>query len=75
MHESGYRPTSDEAELAYDEAQSILFPLASFLDLHDDIKWYRMRQSQRVAPTSTALRRSWLGVFTFEVAVIEVGIW
>lgn len=45
VHKSGYRPTRDEAEQAHEEAQSILFPLTRLLDLHDDINWYRMRQS------------------------------
>ena len=45
VHKSGYRPTRDEAEQAHEEAESILFPLTQLLDLHDEINWYRMRES------------------------------
>ena len=43
VHKSGYRPTREEAEQAFEEAQSILLPLTWFLDLHDEINWYRTR--------------------------------
>ena len=45
VHKSGYRPTREEAEKAHEEAKSILFPLTSYLKLHDDINSYWMRQS------------------------------
>ena len=43
VHKSGYRPTREKAKLVLEEARSLLFPLTSILDLHDDINWYTMR--------------------------------
>lgn len=40
VHKRAYRPTLDEAKKALDEARSILLPLGSRLDLHDDPNWY-----------------------------------
>ena len=40
VHKIGYRPTRDEAEGALEEARSVLFPLTSRLNLHDDVNWY-----------------------------------
>ncbi|MDE0372200.1 MAG: hypothetical protein OXI73_06620, partial [Rhodospirillales bacterium] len=40
VHKDGYRPRKVEAEAAVKEARSILFPLTSRLDLHDDINSY-----------------------------------
>ena len=40
VHKIGYRPARGEAENAVKEARSILFPLTTHLDLHDDIMWY-----------------------------------
>jgi hypothetical protein len=43
VHKQAYRPTREEAEAALHEARSLLFPLTSHLDLHDDINWYIRR--------------------------------
>ena len=43
VHKNGYRPKRDEAEHALSEARSVLFPLTSLLDLHDDVNWYYER--------------------------------
>ncbi|HLB48597.1 MAG TPA: hypothetical protein VJL59_16445 [Anaerolineales bacterium] len=43
VHKQAYRPTWEEAEAVLDEACSLLFPLTSRLDLHDDINWYMRR--------------------------------
>jgi hypothetical protein len=40
VHQRAYRPTRQEAEKAIEEAQSILFPLGAYFDLHDEINWY-----------------------------------
>jgi hypothetical protein len=40
VHKQAYRPTRQETEEALEEARSILFPLTSRLDLHDEINWY-----------------------------------
>lgn len=40
VHKQAYRPTRQETEEALKEARSILFPLTSHLDLHDEINWY-----------------------------------
>jgi hypothetical protein len=40
VHKQAYRPTREEAKDALEEARSILFPLTSRLDLHDEINWY-----------------------------------
>lgn len=40
VHKHAYRPSRDEAEAALEETRSILFPLTSHLQLHDDINWY-----------------------------------
>lgn len=42
-HKSAYRPTRHEVEEAIKEARSILFPLAKYFDLHDDINFYSRR--------------------------------
>ena len=44
VHKLAYRPTREEAEAVLEESRSLLFPLTSRLDLHDDINWY-MRHS------------------------------
>ena len=41
VHKIGYRPTRTEAEEAWKEAKSTLFPLTYLLNLHDDANWYR----------------------------------
>jgi len=43
VHKHAYRPTREEVAAALDEARSILFPLTSHLDLHDEINWYMRR--------------------------------
>ena len=43
VHKQAYRPTREEAEAALEEARSLLFPLTSRLDLHDEINWYMRR--------------------------------
>jgi len=40
VHKQAYRPTRAEVEAALDEARSIVFPLTSHLQLHDEINWY-----------------------------------
>ena len=40
VHKQGYRPKRDEAERALREARSVLFPLTTRFDLHDNINWY-----------------------------------
>ena len=40
VHKSAYRPTCEEAGMVLKEGRSILFPLGSILELHDDINWY-----------------------------------
>jgi hypothetical protein len=40
VHKQAYRPTREEVEAAIDEARSILFPLTSHLQIHDEINWY-----------------------------------
>lgn len=40
VHKQAYRPTREEVEAALKETRSILFPLTSHLQLHDDINWY-----------------------------------
>jgi hypothetical protein len=40
VHKSAYRPTRDEVDEALRETRSILFPLTSQLQLHDEINWY-----------------------------------
>ena len=44
VHKNGYRPDRSEAEGALKEARSVLFPLTSLLDLHDDVNWYLGRE-------------------------------
>lgn len=44
VHKNGYRPKRGEAEHALSEARSVLFPLTSLLDLHDDVNWYFGRE-------------------------------
>lgn len=44
VHKQAYRPTREEVEAALKETRSILFPLTSHLQLHDEINWY-MRKS------------------------------
>ena len=43
VHKHAYRPTLEEVVAALDETRSILFPLTSHLDLHDEINWYIRR--------------------------------
>jgi hypothetical protein len=43
VHKQAYRPTREEAEVALEEARSLLFPLTSRLGLYDDINWYMRR--------------------------------
>jgi hypothetical protein len=45
VHKRAYRPTLDEARRALDEARSILCPLGSRLDLHDDPNWYQRHRA------------------------------
>ena len=40
-HKIGYRPTRIEADEAWKEAKSTLFPLTRLLRLHDEVNWYR----------------------------------
>ena len=40
VHKQAYSPTRQETEEALEEARSILFPLTSRLNLHDEINWY-----------------------------------
>jgi hypothetical protein len=40
VHKQAYRPTREEAKSALEEAQSILPPLSSYLQLYEDINWY-----------------------------------
>lgn len=40
VHKQAYRPTLEEVEAALEEIRSILFPLASHLELYDEIHWY-----------------------------------
>lgn len=40
VHKQAYRPTREEVEGALEETRSILFPLTSHLQLHDEINWY-----------------------------------
>ncbi|MCI0557429.1 MAG: hypothetical protein MN733_02960, partial [Nitrososphaera sp.] len=44
VHKLAYRPTRQEVDTALDETRSILFPLTSHLDLHDEPNWYRRKQ-------------------------------
>ena len=44
VHKDGYRPKRSEAEHALSEARSVLLPLTSLLDLHDDVNWYFGRE-------------------------------
>lgn len=41
VHKQAYRPTREEVEKAFKETRSILFPLTYYLQLYDDINWYR----------------------------------
>ena len=41
VHKQAYRPTHDQVQAALKETRSILFPLTSRLNLHDDLLWYK----------------------------------
>jgi len=43
VHKRAYRPSRDEVDEALKETRSILFPLTSRLNIHDDINWYMRR--------------------------------
>ncbi len=40
VHKQAYRPTREVVEEALKKTRSILFPLTSHLQLHDEINWY-----------------------------------
>jgi hypothetical protein len=40
VHKRAYRPTRDQVDAALKETRSILFPLTSRLELHDEVNWY-----------------------------------
>lgn len=40
VHKRAYRPTREHATAAVDEARSVIHPLTSLLDLHDDLNLY-----------------------------------
>lgn len=40
VHKQAYRPTREEAQAALEQTGSILIPLTSHLQLHDEINWY-----------------------------------
>lgn len=43
VHKRAYRPTRDQVDAALKETRSILFPLTSRLQLHDEISWYQSK--------------------------------
>lgn|SRR3989442_5023317 len=40
VHKRAYRPTREQVDAALEETRSILFPLTSRFQLHDEINWY-----------------------------------
>lgn len=44
VHKQAYRPTRTEVDAALKEARSILFPLTTHLQLHDEINWYMTKR-------------------------------